>query len=106
MKEIALALIGQGPAILTALAVCANVYVSLRNGQKSDAVGVQATTAATAAAAADAKAADLATGQQVIHTLVNSNLTKVKEELAATKEELAALHALVAQQTGKPAAHE
>ncbi len=73
-----IALIAGLPAAITALA---GLVVSLKNGRKAD-------TMAT-------KVDDAAVRQQEIHTLVNSNLTKVKDDLADAKAQILALKALI-----------
>ncbi len=75
---ITMALIAGLPATLTALT---GLIVSIKNGRKTDAVVT--------------KVDDAAVKQQEIHTLVNSNLTKVKDDLAEAKAEITALKALV-----------
>lgn len=67
-----IAIIGALPATLTA---AAGLIVSLKNGRKADAAVVK---------------------QEEIHTLVNSNMTAVKNDLADAKNEIAALKDVVA----------
>jgi hypothetical protein len=87
------------PATLTA---AVGIFISLRKGRKTDAVSVQATHAATKADEAKTTAAlvadktdELAVGQREIHTLVNSNLAAVKQDLEDAKVEIRALRDLV-----------
>ncbi len=89
---VALGLIGGVPLALTALG---NLYVSIRNGGKI-------TDAKDAAAQTTTKVDNLADGQKVIHELVNSNLTKVKDDLAEAKREIVALRQLIATFTNQP----
>jgi hypothetical protein len=68
-------------AIPPTLMALAAIIVSLRNGRKTDAVTAQI----------DAKTGELTAGQDAIHVLVNSNLEKVKADLAAAIAEIAEL---------------
>ncbi len=95
-----IALIAGVPAALTA---AAGLIVSLRNGRKTDAVHIQATTAADKAVIAADKADvaviaanDLAAGQKEIHGLVNGNLSTVKAECESLRKENDILRALIA----------
>lgn len=70
MTDVALvAIIAAVPPTVTALA---GLVVSLKNSKKAN---------------------DAAVKQEEIHGLVNSNLTKVKNELADARSEIRALHA-------------
>lgn len=66
-----MAILGAVPATLTA---AAGLIVSLRNGRKAN---------------------DAAVKQEEIHMLVNSNLTKVKDDLKEAKMEIASLKSIV-----------
>jgi len=66
------------PPTLMALAA---IIVSLRNGRKTDAIDAKIET----------KSGELTAGQDAIHVLVNSNLERVKADLAAAISEIAEL---------------
>jgi len=70
------AVVAAVPATMTALA---GLLVSLRNGQKANTA---------------------ATKQEEIHTLVNSNMTNLKAELAAAKAEIAELREMIVSISG------
>ena len=89
---VTMALIAGLPATLTALT---GLIVSLKNGRKTDLVAQQVEAAATMTTQVVAKVDDAALKQHDIHVLVNSNLTKVKEDLADAKAEIHSLRALV-----------
>jgi len=84
-----IALIVGVPATIAALG---NIVIGVRQTRRAD---KQAVVANQAASIREEKLDDLATGQQEIHTLVNSNLTAVKADLLAAKTEILELKALV-----------
>lgn len=108
MSDVVLvAIVAAGPAMLTALA---GLIVSLKNGHKADVLVAQTETIAAKADAAAVQQQTLASAasrkqqaiadaaavkQQEIHLLVNSNLSKVKADLAEAIAEIAALHGLL-----------
>ncbi len=63
---------------------------------KADAITTQANIAADHAVTAVARADELAMGQLEIHKLVNSNLSKVKQDLEEAKAEIVSLRKLIA----------
>lgn len=67
-EAVLMKLIDQAPPILTGLGVLLGVLLSWRNGRKSDAIKTQND--------------DLKTQGDDIHALVNSNLDRVKKQLA------------------------
>jgi hypothetical protein len=80
------------PATITAIA---GLVVALRNGRKTDAVAGQAHEAAAKASVAVTRADELATGQQEIHDMVNSNLEKLRNELADARGKIETLERML-----------
>jgi len=92
---VAIALINQLPAILTACAALAAALFSLRNGRKTDkveaktdAIGVKADAAAVSAEVAAGKAADAAVKAQEVHETTkaiaeqtNGHLTRLTDDV-------------------------
>lgn len=84
MKDIILKLIDQLPSILVAMASFLAAVFAYRNGQKSDAIKVQA-------AVNMEKTDAIKTQGEEIHTLVNGNVKKMRADLADALERVSKL---------------
>lgn len=94
MSDVVLvAIVAAVPVTITAVA---GLIVSIQNGHKVEAAARTTQLLADAAAVQQQKIATAAAvKQQEIHVLVNSNLSKVKADLAEAIAEIAALHGLL-----------